>query len=72
MKVTGKTITDEQIRELRVDPDIGMYSAMLNANQLRVMCSMALNEFGGHGPTRVSAARAVCADAWNARHGADE
>ena len=50
MKVTGETITDEQIRELRVDERI------VQALYVEAIWGVELK----------SAARALCADAWNA------
>jgi len=55
--VTERSITDAQIQELRMIPGI--------SNELKLACSKALNEFGGHYPRLVRESRAACATAIN-------
>jgi len=54
LMVTAETITDEQIRELRLETDL---------------MKLALNTTGRNHSYAVQAARRVCAKFWNACHG---
>jgi len=67
VKVTADTITDEQIRELRRTPGLPL--------SLVRQCDRAINEDedgdDAWSDEIVSAARARCADAYNARLGGD-
>lgn len=71
MKVTGpdgdNPITDEQIRELR-----SLGSTPVTGNGIEYACDVALCELDLETSTiqQRRAARARCAAAWNARHGA--
>lgn len=49
----AESITDDQIRELRMQPTTPM--------EVRVACARALNEFGLHSSDAVWAARVACA-----------
>jgi hypothetical protein len=68
MRVTAETITDDQIRELRET------QSPITGN-VAYACTVALGEDGYEGDLispegiveRIKAARARCADAWNAR-----
>lgn len=73
VKVTGDTITDEQIRELR--DSVLVHEA--DAATVHQMSQDALGNFHQERLTadaiwgRIDYARARCAEIWNARHGAD-
>ena len=70
MKVTGETITDEQIRELKHD----VLGRGLSGRELlyRACCVALYDSSTAFEPKpsqqQLSRARARCADAWNARH----
>lgn len=59
MKLTAKTITDEQIRALRLDPATTFAE--------RRWCAVALDEFGMGSKVERRRMRARCAEILNAR-----
>lgn len=66
MKLTADTITDEQIRELRDLSDSDEIMLVFNNREMSVayLCERALTVKG----LARYAARARCAEIWNARH----
>lgn len=69
MKVTGETITDEQIRHLLTDRDPTVKPLSLKD---RAWCISALRiPVGNLATVSRQEARDCCAAAWNARHGGE-
>lgn len=78
--VTGKTITDEQIRQMRDDaradiqrvsvdiPVLERYDRLNRLNGLVRRASVALGERRAYRGSSRAADRQCCAAAWNARH----
>lgn len=76
-KVTADTITDEQIRALRIDAANHATTVICKEALAELPCSSCRTRqrrgFDGQCPSCAnerSVARERCADAWNIRHGA--
>jgi hypothetical protein len=70
VRVTGETITDEQILELR-----GSVTGLAAAPHIEALCDLALGSSEqarivlAVRPRKRTLARRLCAEAWNARQG---
>lgn len=67
MKVTGATITDEQIREIRART--GWRSERAQRDQATIATALSTPSWFQFDANRRDAARAQCAEWWNARFG---
>lgn len=82
MTVTADTITDDQLRELRIDViaereriiarsqrgAAGLYEAVLKLDWIQAQATIALGEKRARRDWSRAQARAACADIWNTRH----